>query len=211
LYGLAKYVARVAVEITRAAPEFRVGLMGGARASYCRSMTRKRIGKHLEGGRVPDEERARRAAGDAMRDAFSRWPSGVSIVAVREGGRIHALTVSAFIPVSVEPPLVLVSLGGNASVLPYLDPGTPFGISILSATQKGLASRFADVLPVGPDPFDPGDPPLVRDAVAALGCVVEEVRPAGDHHLVTGRVEEVRPGGDAPALVYYRREYGSAG
>jgi flavin reductase (NADH) len=174
-------------------------------------MTPKRIGKHLEGGAVPDEERARRATREALREAFSRWPSGVSIVAVRDGGRVHALTVSAFIPVSVDPPLVMVSLGGNASALPYLDPGTAFGISFLSAAQKGLASRFADVLPVGPDPFEPGEPPRVRDAAAALACVVEEIRPVGDHHLVTGRVEEVSVGGEeAVSLTYYRRQYGEA-
>jgi flavin reductase (DIM6/NTAB) family NADH-FMN oxidoreductase RutF len=135
----------------------------------------------------------------------------VTIVAVREAERIHALTVSAFVPLSLDPPLVLVSLGGNASALPYLEPGRPFAISVLGPDQRGLASRYADPFPVGPSPFPPSGPPVVAGALATFACVVDEVRPAGDHHVVTGRVEEVQAGSSGPALVYYRRGYHSAG
>jgi flavin reductase (DIM6/NTAB) family NADH-FMN oxidoreductase RutF len=174
-------------------------------------MTRKRIGRHLEGGRVPEGEREARQAQEALREVFSRWATGVTLLAVRDEGRVHALTVSAFLPLSVAPPLVAVSLGHNASALPFLDPGVTFGISMLAADQRGLASRYADTLPVGPDPFDPGDPPLVRGCLSSLVCQVEEVRPVGDHHLVTARVVEARAGDSDTALVFFRRVYHSAG
>lgn len=174
---------------------------------YLRVMTRKRIGRHLEGGTVPDAERERRERGDALREAFAHWATGVTIVAVRDEGKVHALTVSAFMPVSVDPPLVMVSLGGNASVLPFLDAGTRLAISVLGAGQRGLASRFADVFPVGPSPFTAEGPPVVADALTTLACTVEEIRQAGDHHLVTARVDEARTGPGAQALVYYRRQY----
>jgi flavin reductase (DIM6/NTAB) family NADH-FMN oxidoreductase RutF len=114
-------------------------------------------------------------------------------------------------PVSVEPPLVMVSLGFNASALPYLEPGVSFAISFLAESQKGLASRFADTFPVGPSPFPPDGPPVVVSALAALACAVEDVRPAGDHYLVLARVTEARPGGEAAALVFHRRQYHSLG
>jgi flavin reductase (DIM6/NTAB) family NADH-FMN oxidoreductase RutF len=174
-------------------------------------MAPKRIGRHLEGGHVPDDERERQRRGAVLREALSNWASGVTIVAVRDQGKVHALTVSAFLPVSIEPPLVMVSLGPNASALPYLQPGTPFAISLLTASQRGLASRFADVFPVGPDPFTADGPPLVRDALATIACTAEDIRPAGDHHLVTARVDDARTGPDSPALVYFRRGYGEAG
>jgi flavin reductase (DIM6/NTAB) family NADH-FMN oxidoreductase RutF len=174
-------------------------------------MTPKRIGRHLEGGRVPDDERARRRSQDQLREAFSVWASGVTIVAVRDEGRVHALTVSAFMPLSLEPPLVVLSLGSNASALPYLAAGTPFAVNVLAAGQRGLASRFADVLPVGPSPFPADGPPIMKTALAALSCVVDEIRRAGDHHLVTGRVVEAYTGVDGPALGYYRREYHQIG
>ncbi|MDX1675214.1 MAG: flavin reductase family protein [Longimicrobiales bacterium] len=171
----------------------------------------KRVGRHVGGGPEPEEERARRERDDAYRDALSRWASGVSIVAVREGGSVHALTVSAFIPVSLDPPSVLVSLGPNAAVLPFLDPGVALGISLLAADQKGVASRYADTFPVGPSPFrDPG-PPVVRDCVAWLACEVQELLRRGDHTLVISRITAAGTGPDRPALTYFRRGYHSVG
>jgi flavin reductase (NADH) len=174
-------------------------------------MTARRIGRHLEGGSVPEDERARRQTQAEVRDAFSRWASGVTIVAVRDHERVHALTVSAFMPLSVEPPLVLVSLGANASALPYLEPGVRFAISVLGADQRGVASRFADVFPVGPAPFAASGPPVVAGSIAALVCDVVEIRQAGDHHVVTGAVVETTTGGEGPALGFHRREYRSIG
>jgi flavin reductase (DIM6/NTAB) family NADH-FMN oxidoreductase RutF len=182
-------------------------LIGPVARVYLRVMTPRRIGRHLEGGPVPDGERDRREREAALREAFACWATGVTIVAVRDGDRIHGVTVSAFMPLSLEPPLVLVSLGPNASALAYLDPGTLFAVSLLAAGQRGLATRYADSFPVGPSPFPEAGPPVVEGALAALVCSVEEVRQAGDHHLVTGRVVEARTGGDDPALAYFRRAY----
>ena len=174
-------------------------------------MSRKRIGHHVGGGPEPEAERAEREREDALKEAYARWASGVTILATRAEGRVHALTVSAFIPVSLDPPLVLASLGPNASALPYLEPGATFAVSILRADQKGLSSRFADSFPVGPSPFAQAGPPTVDGALAAFVCRVEELLPRGDHTLVTGAVNHVIEGPEEPALVYYRRDYDSAG
>ncbi|MFW5947687.1 MAG: flavin reductase family protein [Gemmatimonadota bacterium] len=174
-------------------------------------MTPKRIGRHVGGGPEPEEERERRERTDALKDAFARWASGVSILAVRSGDGVHALTVSAFVPVSLEPPLVLASLGPNASALPYLEEETTFAVSMLTTAQQPLASRFADTLPVGPSPFPAEGPPVVADALASLVCEVDELLPRGDHTLVIGRVRTAATGPDAPALTYYRRDYHSIG
>lgn len=169
-------------------------------------MPPRRIGRHISGG--PDPEQTEEAAHrEAVREAFGRWPSGVALVAVRAAARVHALTVSAFIPVSLDPPLVLVSLGPNAAAAPYLDEGTEFAISFLGADQRGLATRYADALPVGPSPFPADGPPVVRGALAGLVCRVDEILPRADHRLVIGAVLEVRPGPDGPALAWRRRDY----
>ena len=162
----------------------------------------RRYGRHIGTG-ADDPESVRR---DALRDALACWATGVSLVAVREGGRVYALTVSAFLPVSLEPALVAFALGGNAAVLPFLEPGRELTMSILAAGQQGLASRYADTFPVGPSPFPPEGPPVADGALAALVCRVDELLERGDHHLVLARVEEAR-GGPGPALVYLRREY----
>ncbi len=169
-------------------------------------MSPTRIGRHLSGGPEPEDEGRRRAA-ESVREAFARWASGVTLLAVRDGGRVHALTVSAFIPLSFEPPLVLASLGPNASAAPFLDPGAAFGVSILTHEQRGLASRYADTFPVGPLPFTQDGVPLVPGALATFSCTVEEVLRRGDHDLVVGRVAEATAGGESSALVYFRRAY----
>ncbi len=178
----------------------------------------RRVGRHVGGGPEPEEERERRERDESLKEALSRWASGVSIVAVREddagpddAGAVHALTVSAFIPVTLDPPSVMVSLGPNASALPYLDPGTPFVINLLAMAQKGLASRYADTFPVGPSPFPEEGPPVIDGALASLVCEVEEMLQRGDHTLVIGRVVSAETGPETPALTYYRRDYHSVG
>lgn len=174
-------------------------------------MSPKRIGRHIGGGPEPEEEREQRERDEALREALSRWASGVSIVAVRDGGRVHALTVSAFIPVSLDPPMVLVSLGPNAAVLPFLESGRTYAISLLTVEQKDVASRYADTFHVGPNPFTEAGPPVVGDALAWLVCEVEEMLRRGDHTLIIGRVVSAEAGPEAPALTYFRRGYHSIG
>lgn len=174
-------------------------------------MSPKRIGRHVGGGPEPEEERERRERDEALKDALARWASGVSIVAVREAGRVHALTVSAFIPVTLDPPSVLISLGPNAAVLPFLDPGVTFVISFLTDEQRGLASRFADTFPVGSSPFADEGAPAVEGCLAALECHVDEMLPRGDHTLVIGEVKAAQTGPEESALAYFRREYHSVG
>lgn len=177
-------------------------------------MSPKRVGRHVGGGREPEDERAERERRDRLRDVLSLWPTGVSILAVREGGEagpVHALTVGSFIPVSIEPPLVLASLGANASALPYLDPGTRFTISILGDDQRGIAARYADTFPVGPSPFPGSGDPRVAGSVASLVCEVEELLLRGDHTLVIGRVAEAVASDADTALAYFQRRYHAIG
>lgn len=188
-------------------------------------MTGRRIGRHVAGGSEPADEREARERRDRLRDAFSSWASGVTLVAVRDGGRVHALTVSAFLPLSMDPPLVAVSLGPNASARPYLSPGAALGISVLRSSQRGLASRYADTFPVGPSPFGEADPPRVEGALATFACTVDRLVPGGDHELVIARVDAVSApaggggnggggegdAGEDAALAYFQRAYHAIG
>jgi flavin reductase (NADH) len=142
-----------------------------------------------------------------FREAMSRWPSGVTVVAVRDEGRIHGITVSAFSSLSREPPLVLACIGEQAGILGDLVEGAVFGVSILTAAQRRLASAFARFVPVEVDRFHPGDAPTLRDAAAGLACTVESVLPGGDHRIVVGQVHEVVLGPDEEPLVHHRRDY----
>jgi flavin reductase (DIM6/NTAB) family NADH-FMN oxidoreductase RutF len=150
---------------------------------------------------------------DRVRDAFAMWVSGVSVVAVRVDGKVHGLTVSAFTPVSLDPPLILVCLAGDAPVRSYLGDTERFVVNVLSVGQRGLAVRFADRFPIAPGVFadDEGDP-VLPGCLASFVCMREADHPGGDHRIVVGRVVRVEFGeaGDADeegALAWFEREY----
>jgi flavin reductase (NADH) len=149
---------------------------------------------------------------DTFRDALAAWASGVAVVACRTERRVVATTVSAFVSLSLEPPLILVAIGPNATVRPFLQPGQPFGVSVLSAGQRRLAMTFADPYPVGPDPFPAEGDPLIPDCLLGMSCVVERVDDGGDHAIVIAAVHEVQGGQYAGApLIRYNRKYHALG
>jgi flavin reductase (DIM6/NTAB) family NADH-FMN oxidoreductase RutF len=170
-------------------------------------MDRHPIEARIDPHRGGDEERPG-VEPALFREALSHWASTVTIVAVRDGTDVHATTVTSFVPVSADPPLVATALGAGAQVLPWMEAGARFVVSLLSEDQRGVASMFADSFPVGPSPFPSTGDPIVAGAVASLVCTVVDIHPTqGGTRLVVGRVQAVREGsGDRP-LVYHRRGY----
>lgn len=138
---------------------------------------------------------------------MSRWASGVTVVAVRHDRRVYATTVSSFASVSADPPLVVVSLGASAQVLPFLKKGARFTVSVLGESQRRLATVFADPYPVGPSPFPEKGPPVLERALASLVCSVRTVAPLEASALVVGLVVKARLGAEEGPLLYWRRGY----
>jgi flavin reductase ActVB len=143
---------------------------------------------------------------DRFREALSHWASGVAVAAVREEGKVHATTVSAFVSVSLQPPLVLLSLGPGAQVLPFLTPGKAFGVNVLVEDQARIASVYADSYPVGESPFPDHGDPLIPDALVQLSCRVHRIEEAGDHRLILALVEAAEGSPGSP-LIRYQRAY----
>jgi flavin reductase (NADH) len=148
---------------------------------------------------------------DRFREALSAWASGVTVVACRTDQGIVATTVSAFLSLSLDPPMILVAIGPNATVRPFLQPGARFGVSILGAGQRRLAMVFADPFPVGPVPFPPEGDPLIDGCLLGLSCVVERVDEGGDHAIVIGAVRDVTGGASGAPLIRYDRRYHALG
>lgn len=142
-------------------------------------------------------------------EALSRWASGTAVVAVRLGASVEAMTATSFASVSLEPPLILVCVGEDATVLPFLGEGERFAASILSRDQRRLASLYADRGPLARDQFPAQGDPILAGALAGLGCIVRGNHPGGDHRIVVGEVDWIELGLEKPPLLYYRREYRS--
>jgi len=148
---------------------------------------------------------------DAFRAALGRFSCGITIVTARaERQRDHGMTVSAFCSASLEPPLVLVCIGHEASMHGLLMKAEHIGISILSTDQEALSRRFADP---ESDRFDgvgyqrgEHGVALLDDALVHLECDVAARHEAGDHTILVCAVERATPYDGRP-LLYYRGGY----
>lgn len=169
--------------------------------------SRRPIEAGIDPTRPGDEDLTPGVDAERFRDALAAWASGVTVAAVREPERVYATTVSAFVSLSLRPPLVGVSLGAGAQILPFLDARTDFAVSFLAKDQRRLASDFADSFPVGPSPFPASGPPLVEGALGGLVCTVHDRIETGDHVLVVGLVEDTGVSSDDEPLLYWDRDY----
>lgn len=148
---------------------------------------------------------------EEFKSALSRFASGVTAVTTRDPqGRPLGLTVSAFCSVSLDPPLVLVSIDNRSETCDALRETGVFGISVLAEHQREVSQAFATA---GPEKFarlvleeGVSGVPLVPEALARLECRLHAAHVAGDHTLFVGLVEraETRPG---RPLVYHTGGY----
>lgn len=134
-------------------------------------------------------------AGSVFRQAMGRLASGVSVVTAIADGEPHGMTISSLISVSLQPPLLLVSLTAGARTTEAVSASGRFGVSILSAAQEMIARRFAspgsDHFADLPVTYGDHDVPIVPSALVHLECAVDQTVTAGDHLLVVGEVLRV--------------------
>ena len=107
---------------------------------------------------------------------------------------------------TVEPPLLLISLGPAAQILPFLAPGAACGVSFLAEDQARVAMVFADAFPVGEPPFVSEGEPLVAGALVQLACRVERTDEAAGQRLVTLRVVRAVVADGGPLVRFERIE-----
>ncbi|MBW9207498.1 flavin reductase family protein [Mumia sp. zg.B17] len=149
----------------------------------------------------------------AFRAAMSHVAAAVSVVTVLEDGVPHGTTVSAFMSLSMEPPMMLVSLDARSSLLTRVRLGSRVGVNVLADGQSPVATRFATK---GGDRFaelawqvEDGAPAL-RERHAWVALDVDRLVPAGDHVLVLGHVRAAETGTAHPRpLTYWRRAFGT--
>lgn len=130
-------------------------------------------------------------------EAMAQLAAGVAVITVRDGRDDLGTTVSALMSVSLEPPLVLVSLGNRGYLAEVLLRQDRWAASLLSAGQAAIASRFAasgrpsarHLVAGVPHHRGPHcDALVVEGGVAALEAETTQVVPAGDHALFIARV-----------------------
>jgi flavin reductase (DIM6/NTAB) family NADH-FMN oxidoreductase RutF len=158
---------------------------------------------------------ARAIAPNEFRHAMRHLVGGVSVITAGRGGDISGMTVTSASSLAVDPPTLIVAINRDASSLPLLRRYGAFGVNILSGEQVDLAERFAGKGGLkGTERFagsvwatGPSGVPLLRDALVAVGCEVEEIIERHSHAIVIGHVVHLASTEGPAALAYWRGKY----
>lgn len=135
-----------------------------------------------------------------LAEALAAWPGAVTLLTIADGRDDIGTTVSAFCPVSAEPPLVLVSLLAESYPAEVLLRSDSFAVTLLADSQRVLAGRFAAagrpaarvLLANVPHRRGERSRALIPDSgLAAFECAVTTRVPAGDHLVLIAAVAAV--------------------
>jgi flavin reductase (DIM6/NTAB) family NADH-FMN oxidoreductase RutF len=136
----------------------------------------------------------------------------VSIVTTLVEDRPYGTTVSAFASLSMNPPMVLVSLDRDSQTLEFVRESGRFGLNILSSQQTRTALAFAKKGGVGKFQGTPweldADLPRILTAPGWVACTVERLVDGGDHVIVLGNVTAADTSDGTP-LIYHGRLFGT--
>lgn len=139
---------------------------------------------------------------------MGRFTSGVTVVTTVERGHVHGMTANGFLSVSLEPPLVLVSLGRASKMAALLARTGRYGVSVLSDHQQLHSVHFAGRPVPGLTPeFEFTDGlAFLPGSMARVGCDVVDTHEAGDHTLYIGHVTHLAHS-DGEPLVFFTGSY----
>ncbi|GLY84387.1 flavin reductase family protein [Actinoallomurus iriomotensis] len=150
-------------------------------------------------------------------DALATFATGVVVVTVRDGRDDIGTTLTAFSSVSLDPPLVMISVANESYLAEVLHRCDRWAMTVLSAAQRAIAGRFAAAgrpsarLLIASVPHHRGrlsEALIMDDGLAALECETRQRVPAGDHVLFVAEVLSVdHIAADRPPLIRVNRRY----
>ena len=145
------------------------------------------------------------AAASALRSCLGRFATGVAVVTFDGPEGRHGITVNSFTSVSLDPPLVLVSVAKRARSHDLLR-GRAFTVNVLGAEQEPLARRFAGGTECEPVWVEGEHAPRLAGVLAHLECTPWRAYDGGDHTLFLGEVRgfDFR---DGDALAYHTSRF----
>jgi flavin reductase (DIM6/NTAB) family NADH-FMN oxidoreductase RutF len=151
--------------------------------------------------------------GDELRSLMRLFPSGVCVVTADADGDRIGVTIGSLVSLSLEPPLVGISVGKANALHEIVRSAGAFGVSLLRGDQADVAARFALGMPPlllweGVNIRDgTTGAPLIADALGWLECRVDAEHEVGDHTLFVGEIVAVEEGQPGTGLVYRTHGY----
>ncbi|WP_024935901.1 MULTISPECIES: flavin reductase family protein [Actinomadura] len=150
-------------------------------------------------------------------EAVAGFATGVVVLTVRDGRDDLGTTISSFMSLSLDPPMVLASVATVSYLTEVLTRQSRWAATILSTSQRALAGRFASegrpsariLLAAEPHHRGPRTDALIPETgVTALECETRQTLEAGDHTLFAAEVLSTDyTAGDRKPLIRVNRRY----
>ena len=149
-----------------------------------------------------------------LRKVMRRWTSGVTVVSTHYQGKDHGMTVSSFTSVSLDPPLVTISLMKDSRTLKMIKRSDSFAITILSNAQVKISEIFAGEVADAENRFEGIETfklitgsPMVKGGLGFFDCKVSEVYDFASNSLIIGEVITAEIGEESRPLQYFDQRY----
>jgi len=146
-----------------------------------------------------------------LRRVMGHFATGVTVITtISKQGAPFGLTANAFMSVSLEPPLLLISVDRKAESFPHFEESKVFTVNILRDDQESLSRKFAVS---GGNKFEGvayhvggNGVPILEGTLAHVECRVYAAHDGGDHILYLGEIQEAETREGKP-LLFYRGGY----
>lgn len=150
-----------------------------------------------------------------LRQVMGHFATGVTIITTfNKNGQMQGLTANAFTSVSLEPPLLLISVDKKAESWPAFEESKVFTVNILADEQEALSRRFAVS---GGNKFEgvayrrgANGAAILDGTLAHIECTLYAAYEGGDHSIYLGEIQEAEVREGKP-LVFYRGGYRAIG
>ncbi|QQG49501.1 MAG: flavin reductase family protein [archaeon] len=141
------------------------------------------------------------------------YPQGVTVVTTLSADGPKGITVSSFTSVSLDPPLVLISIAKGSALHDLFRGAEAFAVNFLADDQKSVSDRFAGRVELE-DRFQglkftsgKAGSPIIDGARASIECRRWQVYDGGDHSIIVGEVVDAKSLNSKRPLVYYTQLY----
>ena len=146
-----------------------------------------------------------------LRRVMGHFATGVTVITTKDkDGAPQGLTANAFMSLSLNPPLVLISVDKGATCYACFEAGNGFTVNLLAEGQEEISKRFATK---GIDKFSglqwhPGinGAAILDGVIGSVECKITQCHDGGDHTIVVGEIRNVSATGERP-LLFFKGKY----
>ena len=150
---------------------------------------------------------------NGLKQAMRVYPQGVTVVTATTPEGRRGITVSSFTSVSLDPPLVLISIAKGSALHDTFRDARHYAVNFLADDQKSVSDRFAGRTQAK-DRFEGirtskgiTGSPVIEGVRAVVECKAWQVHDGGDHSILIGEVVSARTLNSKRPLVYYTQQY----